>query len=615
MSGLGERWVRFLRLYGPAPKNDNMYDEHIQRSARRLNVRPISFVHPVEGRMLTLLARNSDRAQSIVLTGTAGDGKSRLCACAWNALGGDGQVWAQDKVYYETRAVVAGRERIVGVIRDLTKLRSGTFGEFADREALLQSVNRSLLEADPDRLFVIAANDGQLMETWRRLHDPDAKRAHQLLENLLVGERDPAVDAVAFFNLSDFPGAEILDLALEAVASHEGWEAARLEATSHGFFSPECPVRRNYEILCQPLFRQRLRELFELLDYSGLHVPIRRVLLLLANIVLGHPGVKDRLMTPSDIAELIANGTAHRSDIYDNVFGQNLTSARREGLEIMEFLSRFGIGNETTNRFDNILLFGSEDEVLQGYFERLVKRDAPPRRLAELRTARAAYLESPDIETDGEHPFLQTLAAQRRAMFFRIPDDMNEELSPWDLSVFSRAGEYLVELVRPLNQEGRVSRHILSRLVNGLNRVFTGMLVSTSRELLLATNLSYSGHGVSQLLEERLSVTPKRHERVDIVADADSGEPVLLVQLDKEVHCSLNLNLVRYEFLMRVAAGALPGSFSRECHEDILAFKSMVLAALEQVRVPDDDEDLVFKLLTLNAAGEPTDEVIEIHHA
>ena len=109
-----------------------------------------------------------------------------------------------------------------------------------------------------------------------------------------------------------------------------------------------------------------------------------------------------------------------------------------------------------------------------------------------------------------------------------------------------------------------------------------------------------------------LSVVPKRNERVEIVADQDSGEPVLLVQLDRGVHCSLQLNLVRYEFLMRVAAGALPGSFSRECHEDILAFKSAVLAALEQVRVPTSGDELVFKLLTLNAAGEPTDEVIEI---
>lgn len=613
MTGLGERWVRFLRLYGPTPKNENMYDEHIQRSARRLGVRPIAFPHPIETGVLKALAPDADRARSVVLTGTAGDGKSRLCAHAWALIGGDERVWAADEVYYETVATVAGRERMVGVIRDLTKLRGGSFGPFATRDELLLAVSRAMLSSDPERVFVIAANDGQLMETWRRLTDESGVRAYLLLENLLVGEPDTLAGGLAFFNLSVVPGSDILELAIETVLGHEGWTAAYAEANEHGFFGPDCPIRRNYEALGQPLFRRRLRELFELLDHSGLHVPIRRVLLLLANILLGHPGVKDRLMVPADVAELIAAGTAHRSDIYDNVFGENLTAARRDGLEIMEFLSRFGIGSETTNRIDNILLFGAEDDALRRYFELLVEKKASPRRLAELRASRAAYLESPDAEADGGHPFLATLTTQRRAMFFRIPEDMTEELSPWNLSVFSRAGEYLQELIEPLRAEGRVSRRVVSRLVNGLNRVFTGMLVSTDRELLLATNLSYSGAGVSQLLEERLSVAPKRQERVDVLREGD--QPVLVVQLDHDVRCRLLLNLVRYEFLMRVASGALPGSFSRECHEDILAFKSAILSALERVRPPDEPGDLVFKLLTLNAAGEPADEVIEVADA
>jgi hypothetical protein len=613
MSGLGERWLRFLRLYGPAPKNENMYDEHIQRSARRLGVRPIAFPHPVEAKLLHQLSSETERARCIVLTGTAGDGKSRLCAHAWTAIGGDEQVWAADQVFYESSAIIAGRERTVGVVRDLTKLRGGSFGPYVDREALLVAISQSIVAADPDHVFIIAANDGQLMETWRRLDHPDVRRAHALLENLLVGERDQLSDGVAFHNLSTVPGAQILDLVLGAVLGHEGWKASYDEASEAGFFGPDCPIRRNYETLSQPLFQRRLRELFELLDHSGLHVPIRRMLLLVANILLGHPGVKDRLMTPGDVAHLIATGTAHRSDIFDNVFGENLTQARRDGLEIMEFLSRFGIGNETTNRIDNILLFGSEDEALRRYFDILVEQDASSRRLAELRTARAAYLESPDSDADGPHPFLATMAAQRRAMFFRIPEELIEDLSPWDLSVFSRAGEYLEHLVAPLRASGRVPRRIVARLVNGLNRVFTGMLVTTERELLLATNLSYSGSGVSQLLEERLSVSPKRHERIDVALEND--QPVLVVQLDHALQCSLSLDLVRYEFLMRVAAGALPGSFSRECHEDILAFKSAILAALERVRPADDHGDLVFKLLTLNEAGEPKDEVIEVMDA
>jgi len=580
-----------------------------------LKVRPISFHHPVETAMSKALSSEADRARCIVLTGTAGDGKSRLCGQAWRTLGGDEVRWASDDVYYETIAVVAGRERAVSVIRDLTKVKGGSFGEYADREALLTAVSKALLDPDPSRIFIVAANDGQLMETWRRASDtPGGARAHLLLENLLVGEPDEAADGVAFFNLSAVSSATVLDLVLSAVLDHEGWQGAYAEADEHGFFGQECPIRRNYETLRQPAFRHRLRELFELLDHSGLHTPVRRVLLLVANVLLGHPGVKDRLMQPSDVPDLIIRNVAHRSDVHDNVFGANLTSARRDGLEIMEFLSRFGIGHETTNRIDNILLFGAEDDVLRKYFHLLVEDGTPPRKLAELRSGRASYLESPETDGDAPHRFLSTLVSQRRAMFFRIPPEMAEELRLWDLSVFSRAGEYLQDVVKPLTAGERVGRRVVGKLVNGLNRVFTGMLVATERELLLATNLSYSGSGVSQLLEERLSVSPKRHERVDVLAEVD-GRPALVVQLDANVKCTLKLNLVRYEFLMRVSSGALPGSFSRECHEDILAFKSSLLAALEKSRTPDEHDGLVFKLLTLNPAGEPTDAVIEVTYA
>ena len=52
-----------------------------------------------------------------------------------------------------------------------------------------------------------------------------------------------------------------------------------------------------------------------------------------------------------------------------------------------------------------LVRFFSVSRSFSRYFERLVERDTPPRRLAELRTARAAYLESPDTEADGGHPW------------------------------------------------------------------------------------------------------------------------------------------------------------------------------------------------------------------
>ena len=39
------KWIQFIRHYGPVPKNDNMYDETIQRSARQQEIASIAFEH------------------------------------------------------------------------------------------------------------------------------------------------------------------------------------------------------------------------------------------------------------------------------------------------------------------------------------------------------------------------------------------------------------------------------------------------------------------------------------------------------------------------------------------------------------------------------------------
>ena len=65
---------------------------------------------------------------------------------------------------------------------------------------------------------------------------------------------------------------------------------------------------------------------------------------------------------------------------------------------------------------------------------------------------------------------------------------------------------------------------------------------------------------------------------------------------------TFNLSPVRFEFLCRVADGSLPGSFSNECLEDMLAFKAKLLRKAELIRAAikaeDDEEDA--GALTLN---------------
>ena len=92
-------WLTFLRQYGPIARNDNMYDETIQRSARRAGVIPLEFIHPHQDVLLECVKEQTPFPVSVILTGTAGDGKTHLCRQAWKELGGDERQWDQDDPY------------------------------------------------------------------------------------------------------------------------------------------------------------------------------------------------------------------------------------------------------------------------------------------------------------------------------------------------------------------------------------------------------------------------------------------------------------------------------------------------------------------------------------
>lgn len=186
--------MHFVRQYGPGARNDSMYDESIQRAAKRAGISPLNFVHPYENELLALVQPNAAKATSIVLTGTAGDGKSRLCARLWDAVGGNQTSWYSSEIYHETTAEIAGKRRTVGVIRDLTALpEDGPYGDYADKQALLEAVSRAFLEDDPSTIYIVAANDGQLMDVWRRLGDSGAKTRALLEDALVDGRQSPTV--------------------------------------------------------------------------------------------------------------------------------------------------------------------------------------------------------------------------------------------------------------------------------------------------------------------------------------------------------------------------------------------------------------------------------------
>ncbi len=627
-------WLRFLRHYGPVPRNDNMYDETIQRSAHRQGIAPIEFEHPYQHLIADSFGRVTADPVSVILTGTAGDGKTHLCRQVWKALKGSEDDWASDNPYLtirfnypkdrttwpESEEPSLYRSVKIHFIRDLSGWAPQQGADWdVDKEVLLQKFCQTLFNPNAEEIFLIAANDGQLVESFRRLKDTEeVRRARQVFEDLLVEDQQeqPGV-RLKFFNLSRASSAELFDRAIEKFLAHPGWDELKQRVPGESdVFGLNCPIRRNYELLCTPLVQARLRALLELCDYNGLHVPVRQILLLLTNAVLGHPDVGQHLMLPSDVPKVIAAGTASRACLYNNIFGANLSDIRRQSVTIFDFLERFQIGYETSNRIDNLLIFGEDDENLGVYFDTLIEKDKFCGADDRFYAAKHEYIEGTSEDEEKDNEFLRMLVAQRRGLFFKIPKEAEFELNLWELTVFRFAGEYLDEVVDVLRRGAVVKRPLVSRLVKGLNRVFTGMLINSDRELYLATSGNYSQAKVSRILVERVSVEPSKGEKVILRFDPASGRVLLSVFFAPDNSVDFNLTLIRYEFLSRIAMeGALPASFSKECYEDLLAFKSRLIAAYSKRQAQEEAPPsltISLTLLSLTKQGNPDPRAVEI---
>lgn len=590
-------WVRFLRQYGPIPRNDNMYDEAIQRVLKRHKEIPAIRFEPAH---LKELVDNfkSVEPYSVILTGTAGDGKTFYCREIWQALLGSLDQWdSSKKVQYTSLG-----EKTLVVIKDLSELTD-------EKNECLKKLVDAITGNNKEEVYLIAANDGQLMEALASVnHDIDITPIRKEIENLLVlDKRETQKFKLFLYNLSRLNAAHIFPKVLEAILEHPGWNECSqcpFQESSEG--SLRCPIIENKKRLEDKLFQNRLIDLLELCELNGLHVPIRQLLILLANAILGHPDAKDKLMTCEEVPKILKENKASLASVYSNILGENLSARRRESTTIFEVLGRFGIGNESSNRIDNMLIFGEDDPELSNDYKALVGIDPYYGANASYRNLQKAYLEGATPEE--QQQFLDLLKIQRQRLFFTIPEEQQKEMHLWQLTVFHYAGEFLNNIYQALKEKKteRISNIVVAKIVRGMNRIFTGLLVNNKDELILATSGSFSQAKICRVFEEFISVQKKRGEYITLELDSDNNKPTLVVSLSANTNmqkAKMLLNLTRYEYLCRVAEGALPNSFSRECYEDILAFKTRLLRQLFARRQEEREEGesenyMVLRLIT-----------------
>lgn len=568
-----------------------MFDEYVTSALGRAKVQPIQLSTPLLDDMVRHI--ESRAPGSLLIAGTAGDGKTYHCRSLWTRIGGDPKVWAS-KGNVKEHLLADGRLAVF--IKDLSEFN----GEESDLP--LQRLERSVLGGDDSEVVVLAANHGQLLDRLRDLGKRQG-RIHPLRKPLQESflQSGSAPNRLAVFDLSRSTSRKTLDEVAMAVAGHSEWaNCSRCTLKAEG---KVCPIYENRLRLLGNadggLLARRLGDLVEIARLNGLHLPVRDLLALCANMVLGYADAKlakENLMTCADVPKIQESNQVGKASIYANAFGANLPKRRASDRPVFRAMVSFGVGDETTNAADGLLVYGKDDSRMQSDFERLVATDLIYGATTEFRAAQDAYLEGHEgARLDGgSSEFLEMLEAQRRRLYFTLPES-EPEYPHWSMTAFRYAGDYL-DIIDSLKAKKPVSDATRGRITRGLNRVMTGLLLENVDRIFIASSGGFTQSRVSVLCDHE---TPSRRQGgvgMAIKLDEATGRPQLDVSLSPGPGKSVAFDLtpIRHEFLSRVAEGALPASFSNECLEDLLAFKAKLLRKAEVVRkanlAGDDDE-------------------------
>jgi hypothetical protein len=577
--------VRFLRSYGPTPNNLNLFDEYVTAALAKARVSPIHLKSPQLEKIVEHV--RSGAPGSVLIAGTAGDGKTYHCRSLWSRLGGDEGPWSGPEPIKEL-SLEDGRIAIF--VKDLSELDNEQGDE------VLGLLERSVQGEEEKIFLVLAANHGQILERLRSLSVRQG-RFHPLRKPIqdVFLQAGPGNERLAVFDLSKTAYRHTLEESLDAVVRHPAWSnCSGCSLDANGLV---CPIAENRRRLLgendDRRMAKRLGDLVEIAKNNGAHLPVRDLLALAANMILGHPAAREGLMSCSDVAKIQQSDDVERGSIYGNVFGANLPRRRTLSRPVFRALMAFGIGEETSNAADGLLVYGADDSNLTDAFSRIVASDCVYGATPSYLTAQRRYLEGEEGARldNGAAKFLKRLEGQRQRLFFVLPEN-DPNFRFWDLTAFRFAGDYLDTIVA-LSEKRAISEQVRARLARGLNRVMSGLLLENTDKIFVASSGGFTHSKISVLCDTEL---PARRLSgglgMGIKLDGTTGQPRIEILVAHGPNClvSLSVSPIRFEFLCRVAEGYLPGSFSNECLEDLMAFKARLLRQAELARSGLEEE-------------------------
>ena len=551
--------VAFLGSYGPQPSSNNLYDEFVVAAAEKTGCDPLEIDQPLIGDLVALF--RSETPVSVILTGTAGDGKTYAARKLVEALAEREAMWTNTQKVFDLPLPRRAHRRI-RFIKDLSELND------SDKDEIFPSVRDSLLGEGSD-LFVICVNDGHLLKFFRD-REGDGDGLHQRIADMLREDEqhDPSGN-FQLFNMSRQSHEHLVDKIIDEIVLHPGWSACT-GCPALASVENRCPIRCNLDILRKTdgaSMRARLKDMIRMAAADRQHLSIRLLLLLTVNILLGDRKPGRALLTCRRARSRASSNDYAATNPYANAFGENLGERERKQYGAFAVLSEFGVGFETNNFFDHSLLWGSDELPKCAFYGDRI-----------FGSLRDRYRANPDAHV---REFSRDMVDQRRRLFFSIDPDAEENLGsqrrdPWNLSVFKHGASYIRLAAALSSDRPKVPQQIRRALVRALNRMMTGEMTNTDDRIWITEPSGvYRGRKIPLLVQHAGSKAKEPTYASLPKTDGNGKAPVLTIApLGRTDLCvDLELRPTMVECLLRIGEGALPASFSSECLQDVERFQ------------------------------------------
>jgi len=567
MTWKNNHWIKFLEGY--CKGKNQIQDEYVRKVAKNLGLEePLEIKFPWQQEILEEF-ESKDEHRLIILTGTAGDGKTKLCRDIVKSL--DGDLFDENK--WNANSYVSTADRTI--VKDFSELKE-------DKDRLIRELITVLDKKVVEKPILVAVNDGILVEELENFIENASTEKEKILANQLKEIIEDKInlgfsnceeqELVNLINLSKLNAKENMSLIFETILNHSGWNGCE---GCIGKETQSCTIYKKYRLLkSQPHIKENLSNIILLLQLNNQHFTIRELLNLTTNTLLAS--------VPKANALKVANGQSNvavlsckmmskiehpsefncESSIEVGFWGMNLGPHKMHSTRPYSEINKLNFGELSTNYWDRLLRkkdkrdFSIPLDINNNLFDE--------RRL--------------DNSSSNNELWGALIRRSRIQLYCYQKDDK----SAFNLQHYFYFGAYREKIYNALlNDDRAMDIDTIAMIILALNRVFHGRYISenSGRDRLFVPEKGQGSiapisifHG-EDIRERDIFVKSIKH---DVNLTGARIEPVLVLNLGENIEVKISLTVELFDYLMHVSKGAPPNTTDPRLYKKLLILRSKI---------------------------------------